>query len=269
MAREYIKKEGDLIPIADTQGIVRTTSYMVPDYANMEGTNRITDTGQSWTVPATGFIHVTLITALGTNCSVSVNGKSILNIVGGPNFRYRAQYALAPVKAGDVVSSSGPAASTVDATFTNYRVVFIPPVFVTPSQPVVEIGSDYSLDEQPVMINDGTQVRQKRWINGKGIYVRTFTGSVDITQVGVQASVELLPTGIVETIVDSSGTAGVFWTYQQGLGHMNYYGNQYDAAHLMTSSIDMHSTNALNLRMWAANTGLHPYTVTVYYTKIA
>jgi hypothetical protein len=41
---------------------------------------------------------------------------------------------------------------------------------ISPSPPVV----DYSLDEQPVMVNDGTQIRQMKWIDGKPIYKRTW-----------------------------------------------------------------------------------------------
>jgi hypothetical protein len=182
MSREYIKGLGDILtPIADTQGIVKTTSYMVPDYTNGDVTNKFSTStaDSSWIVDKIGFVWLSVFKTSGTGyVQMYINGKAI-EIVGmtGGTSGGLGTHALYPVKPGDKIEvkySSGIAGSSTCR--------FIPPMFVTPPVPVVEYGTDYTLDEQPVLINDGTRIRQKKWLNGKPIYRRTYYGSVTYDQ---------------------------------------------------------------------------------------
>jgi hypothetical protein len=185
MGREYVKGEdGGYTPIADTQGIVRTTSYMVPDYAKRESTARIdvhsSPQALSWTVDRVGFAY--LIVFLGSTVAggigshgFAINGKAavLAYAYGGA---HPGASAIVPVKVGDVITVTG----LVDnpGQYDSWFCYFIPPIFVTPPVPVVELGADYSLTEQPVMIDDGTGIRQKKDYDGRLIWERTFVGNI-------------------------------------------------------------------------------------------
>jgi hypothetical protein len=200
MAREYIKNSsGVLTPIADTQGIVKTTSYMVPDYTNADSTNRWSSpsANSTYTVTQMGFAWISTFKNNDVDGYIQVyfNGRPI-HIVGmtGGTKGGLGHHAIAPVKPGDVINSVF--SSGVVGT-ANCR--FIPPMFVTPPVPVVEYGTDYTLDEQPVMVNDGTVVRQKKWINGKLIYRRTYYGSVTYTQIATTDATIIHEAGFADT----------------------------------------------------------------------
>jgi hypothetical protein len=87
-----------------------------------------------------------------------------------------------------------------EGTFDNVSCLFIPLKFgvIKNSTLVVEEGSDYSFDEQPVMIRlpDGT-IKQKTWIDGKPIFFRTYAPTEAI---GANSDVNLSSLGTISYV---------------------------------------------------------------------
>jgi hypothetical protein len=88
----------------------------------------------------------------------------------------------------------------------NLALYYIPVVFVEIPKPnvVIQEGSDYSLDEQPVMIWDNGVMRQKKWVDGKPIFESTFTGTITQAKNTVN-TVILSPLNYAESIISISG----------------------------------------------------------------
>jgi hypothetical protein len=143
-----------------------------PDYANQETINRITTNNGSWTVDRPGYVNAQVYNGNVTATrSIFINDKLVMR--NGPP--YSDAWGVYQVSKGDVIIlSSG---STTGFSCSCY---FIPSKFSIIKNPtlVVEPGSDYSYDEQPVMIQlpDGT-VRQKLTEKGNPLFRRTFTFS--------------------------------------------------------------------------------------------
>jgi hypothetical protein len=165
-------------------------TIMTPDYAKIESTNRITDTNQSWTVVSTGFIYVRIFNTIVDNAVIRVNNGQVMNIAG--SFYYTPFTGIFPVKAGDIVSSTGLAASADGTNRTAYSVQFIPPVYSTPPTPIVVEGGDYAYSEQPVMVNDNGTLRQQTYADGKPIYRQSFKGNI-VVGANTSAQITLIP----------------------------------------------------------------------------
>jgi hypothetical protein len=128
----------------------------------------------------------------------------------------------------------------------------------------IEVGGDYSTDEQPVMVLDPSnmQTRQKLWIDGKPIYRRVFTGNIT-RQAGV--SKEELIYFAYSLVLNVSG----WWAYASNgktnftvSSSLNTTGNDYEATVLSTND------SFINLRTWTVNAGSNlPYQLIVEYTK--
>jgi hypothetical protein len=103
---------------------------MVPDYANMESTNRIATENVPWTVEQAGFIYFGGTYHSGGDPIIfSINGKTILNDSNEMSISEGYSNRILPVKQGDVVLCvSG---------YSNVYCHFIPPLFVTTHAPVV------------------------------------------------------------------------------------------------------------------------------------
>jgi len=92
----------------------------VPDYANMESTNRITTVTGSWTVDRDGFVFVGgMFGGSGEGISFKVNGKSIFNANSGDS--------ILVVKKGDVVQGD------MTGSIGNIHCNFIPPIIINAS----------------------------------------------------------------------------------------------------------------------------------------
>ncbi|MDR2336726.1 MAG: hypothetical protein LBE03_01325, partial [Candidatus Nomurabacteria bacterium] len=81
---------------------------------------------------------------------------------------------------------------------------FIPPVYSTPPTPIVVEGSDYSTSEQQIMVNDGGEQRAKKWIDGKPIYQRVFSGNI-VAEANTHTVWSLDLSMNISEIIDSGG----------------------------------------------------------------
>jgi hypothetical protein len=275
MSKRYIKTEDEYIPVADTQGIVRTTSYMVPDYAKMETVNRITENNGTWTADRLGYVFLygsvgvtTGSTSYVPHVQFFINGKKVSHVVSSgqgainASMTYGATHAVKP---GDVVKIYlQQDASTSITPFFTTSCYFIPPLYVTPPVPVVEYGQDYSLAEQPVMVNDGTQIRQKKDYDGRLVWERTFVGNV-VVGADTPINTVLISGGIQSVLPESDG-----W-WQPGavdkLAVSSSGPNTSSGFNLHPSVNDrlVLYTRTINAREGTTN---NAYRVTVRYTKI-
>jgi hypothetical protein len=157
-----------------------------PDYSAMETTNRLPNQTSSWTVDRDGYVQIFIRASVDSagHCSlyILVNGKVVGGgIIPGSNTWAPAQYAVPKVFKGDVVSFWTDMGSYSTSGYwmpARYKAVPIPNL-------VVEVGGDYSLEEQPVLVMDPAtkQVRQKTWIDGRPIWRRTY--QYDFTNVPI------------------------------------------------------------------------------------
>jgi hypothetical protein len=152
---------------------------MMPDYENMESINRLPTQASTWTVDRDGYVYASArgITRTSYYTQFYVNGKCASCI---PNWDYdtaETTVVVVPVSKGDIVNFN--AGNYASQYYTCY---FIPPKFTVIPNPtiVVEPGSDYSTDEQPVMIKDVVtgEIRQKLDVDGSPIWERTFVGTI-------------------------------------------------------------------------------------------
>jgi hypothetical protein len=175
-----------------------------PDYAKMESTNRISVNDGTWTADRLGFVYLygAISIASGSTGYVPhvlfyINGKQVAHNVKGSQDNINVSIGSSgvfPVKPGDIVkiylqddTSSG---ITLSVTTLCY---FIPPIYEAQLQPkiVAGIDSDYSLTEQPVMKWDPftATVSQRKWLDGKQIYTRTFVATADNPPSGTDLTV--------------------------------------------------------------------------------
>jgi hypothetical protein len=160
---------------------------MVPDYANREPANLITEDGGSWTANRDGYVsacsrfHVIQYSAtpVGAFISavVSINGTraALTFSQGNPPVGDRVYASgVFAVKKGDVVTfprgdSGGTPLAAENYTMDSFC-YFIPPKFITVQAPnIVVSGASYSTTEQAT---------GETWIDGKPIYRRAFTGTI-------------------------------------------------------------------------------------------
>jgi hypothetical protein len=148
------------------------------------------DTRVSWTADADGFLvvraHVKAIGILsGDNIYADflIDGN-VTHIDGGvvhatSSIQFFSIGPL-PVAKGQLIHFDGRTDSTNPGAEVQFNGVvssfFFPPLFksVPQARTVVEPGSDYSLDEQPVLINDNGTIRQKQWLDGSPVYKKLF-----------------------------------------------------------------------------------------------
>ena len=201
-------KKGDVVKINTLNSFTAAGCYFIPptytapevawipDYANMETTNRITANNGTWTVDRDGFIRVhntgTSTTAAGYMYSqVYINNQLVEYLVMSPGISGRndEHTATLPVKKGDVVRIT----TTVgNMTVNAIRCHFIPPRAVLGPT----INMDYSTSE----IDTG-----KKWIDGKTIYRKVFTNTrASVNNVSSADVVIQLGTGI-DDIIEVSG----------------------------------------------------------------
>jgi hypothetical protein len=186
------------------------TGYMlVPDEINLEPTNRISDNHGMWIADRAGYIRCVIMAdnAGGTgwlDSGISINGVDVAK-QQFPNIPIRFFPPPILVKAGDRIVIWINPQNTTSLSNVSVACYFIPPVIVPipQSRIVVQLGSDYSLTEQPVLINDGGTIRQKQDVDGKPIWCRTFTGNLTIPA-GTWDYPILIPSGI-EAVLGQDG----------------------------------------------------------------
>ena len=109
-----------------------TIIQMLPDYANMESTNRISANGGTWTVDRVGYIYFSALfsSALGTGAvQVQINGK-VVRLEGNTNISEATggiTGSILQVGKNDVVSISSYGANNAISNIVCY---FIPPRYV-------------------------------------------------------------------------------------------------------------------------------------------
>jgi hypothetical protein len=171
-----------------------------PDEGNRETISRITANSGTWTVDRDGYVYCTLTISssaiAGLDCYFYVNGKVReagciwQNAISG----VIVFSTTMKVKAGDVVSITG-TASTGTLTVNGIGCYWEPAIYKVTANPNlnVEIGTDYSTTEQPVMIKDKDtgEIRQKLDVDGSPIWERTFVGNITAAA-NVMSNVSLL-----------------------------------------------------------------------------
>jgi hypothetical protein len=250
-----------------------------PDEANRETINRInitpatgtSDAQGSWTVDRDGYVacNGTLIAAGNSNVAFKINGK-IWSHVGNAAMWTVLDDTL-KVKAGDVVTiylntSTGDAFSGVSSSC-----YWMPAIYkaVPASNLQVEVGSDYSTTEQPVMVMDAVtkQIRQKLDVDGSPIWERTFTGVVN-TSANTIVGYAILSS--VKTIIQAFGKYTISSGYQ--LLIPNYTPNSFNAptsTNVDAANVSINPSGNLSLGFISNNALTNqPYRVTVQYTKL-
>ena len=163
------------IPVASrdwTNTLVNNAQFAVniPDYANIESTNRITTNGGSWTADRNGFVFGSVSIGSINNpgyvaSNLNINGKQIsYKIDANPIVTAALYHPILPVKKGDVIYLVYTGGNGFVGTLsTDLR--FIPPVAIQ----APTVNETFSTTE----IDTG-----KKWIDGKAIYRRAFTGTL-------------------------------------------------------------------------------------------
>jgi len=207
----------------------------IPDYANMESTNRISATNTPWTVDRDGFVQVYFRTTGGG--SVRINGKDAITLDANTS-----NMSIYGVKRGDRVDVAGNGV-------TNILCYFIPPVAIVPPT----INETYSTTE----VNTG-----KKWIDGNPIYRRVFTGT---TPASNALSIPLITGLSVPTIVDyggvvsmnAGGTLKALGTYADSTSYTSLVVTTQGGAGTSTITLQGNRTTAI----------AGPYNIWVEYTK--
>jgi hypothetical protein len=156
--------------------------FPLPDYSNMESTNRISVNNGTWTADRSGYVELFVYATnsssdniTGPEVRYSINNKVIQAAVVTVPLSWSGSYHMniLPVKKGDVVKIAV-SAYHGDFVIDGIACYFIPPLYVNAPAPrtVIEQGSDYSLTEQPVLVWDpATQTsRPKLWVDGSPVY---------------------------------------------------------------------------------------------------
>jgi len=170
----------------------------IPDYANMESTNRITVSDGTWTADRDGFVSAGAQNVT-SSVKVSINAKEVFRSYG--NSTAFTPVTVLPVKRGDVVLVNASAGGPV--------CYFIPPVATVPKV----INPAYSTTE----VDTG-----KTWIDGKPIYRRVFTETYSIASTTGYAQNTILTNTGIDKITDSGGYIDYLWNgviYNITLGH--------------------------------------------------
>jgi hypothetical protein len=148
---------------------------IVPDYANIESTNRIDAIGVQWTADRTGFVFVGFLADPGAGqyrrMIVKINGKDVwLNFssaaLGGLGWHWST---ILPIAKDDVIELAGDNSMSSPSYFCR----FIPPKFITVQAPnIIAPLPSYSLDEQAT---------GETWIDGKPIYRKSILWNNPVT----------------------------------------------------------------------------------------
>jgi hypothetical protein len=171
--------------------IVGNYGSMIPDYKNVESTNRLSisdgttsyvSTGNyelrsnSWTCDKVGFIYI-YVNAIGTGNNFDSSIYFYINDIYTrtcfvPYSNYRINFSgIFPINKGDIIQLRYNTTISVSATFNNIMSKYIPPIFIS--------------DEE--MINTALINRPDKWIVGTeynfgdGLYGQRFTGSFNIS----------------------------------------------------------------------------------------
>jgi hypothetical protein len=167
--------------------------FPLPDYANMESTNRISVNNGTWTADRSGYVELFVYATNSSSDSItgpevrySINNKVIQAAVVTVPLTWSGNYYMniLPVKKGDVVKIAV-SAYHGDFVIDSIACYFIPPIYVNApaSRIVIEQGSDYSLTEQQVLIWDPvTQTsRPKLWVDGSPVYKQTIKDTAPLS----------------------------------------------------------------------------------------
>jgi hypothetical protein len=222
-------------------------------------------------VPATisenGFVHV--------RAYINVGSQAALLRVDGVDYHIGADSNLGltctlfrKVRKGQVVSveSSSGALGTIIVSFIPNKYAIVP----TPNLNV-EIGTDYSTTEQPVLIKDSVtgEIRQKLDVDGSPIWEQTFTGNIGTLAANTNKIIALMDG--VKNVITSSGYANIFADGYE-LNCPGYATNESAIAFGGLVNITKGGTNNW-IRLNYANSvatvaGKDVYRVTVQYTKV-
>jgi hypothetical protein len=173
------------------------TSYMFPDYANMETIKQISANNGTWQVDRDGYIFGYGYNETG-NFDILVDGVAAAHF---GSFGASSWGATVQVTKGSKVQIK-----STGSNVTNIACYFIPPKYSTPPQPIVVdegVGGSYSLDEVKTA---------ETWLDGKPIYKKTLAWTT--TTVAIGASENIAAVNDIETIVDTtvknvSGTSAI------------------------------------------------------------
>jgi hypothetical protein len=157
-----------------------------PDYAHTEEVNLLPSTTgilQTWVANRTGYITVACyVSSSSANAHwvITINNK-LMWVLGDETKNRKYFQVVLPVTKGDSVEVWAKGVAEPPTT-TATHMFFIPPLIaaIPQARVVVQPGSDYSLSEQPVLINDNGVIRQKQDPEGNPIWCRTFTDILSI-----------------------------------------------------------------------------------------
>jgi hypothetical protein len=261
------------LPAMDTVNVRR--DFFSQPYPQGAPENTV-DTRVSWTADADGFLviraHIQATGILsGDNIYADflidghvthING-GVVHVTSSVQF---VSIGPVPVSKGQLIHFDGRTDSANPGATVIFKgpvsSFFFPPLFksVPQSRTVVEPGSDYSLDEQPVFINDNGTIRQKQDIDGKPIWSKTFTGVITATA-NTRFEVSLL-----------SGVSSVFnaegWIVDASTKWL--WGSAYQTANGDTPKMGLFvfsNTITLSTVFYVDRTNA-PYQLTIQYTKV-
>jgi hypothetical protein len=171
-------------PMSMPDGMNMGTQNLWPQFTTSTINNGHTLHGE-YIASRTGYYYIgAYIKSTPDNANVymhlSVNNGAVfmdgMEVSGSP---WRFYKRTIQAEEGDIISlnvSSDSGTPEWQAQQCNY----IPAKFVYIPDPtiVIEPGSDYSLTEHPVLINDNGIIRQKKDLDGRGIWQRTFEGTI-------------------------------------------------------------------------------------------
>ncbi|MDR1300270.1 MAG: hypothetical protein LBK50_01030 [Candidatus Nomurabacteria bacterium] len=239
--------------VAQTGG--GNSAYMFPDYANQETANRNETNNVAWTVENDGYVYcrmmMTSANASANDAAIYINDKAVARgSANGANPQRVNLFGVYQVSSGDRVRLW----YNVGLTQTEQMGCwFIPPKYSTPPTPIVVEGGDYKTAEQAVMVNDGGNLRQKLWVDGKPIYQKTINYTVGNLASG--GGVKIGDISLLSSDLDKMVNAEFVSNQSTNVGVVGYF--------------SIHNNNG-DLMLWngwlAASVGV-PLTITVQYTK--
>jgi len=185
----------DFLPAGSDQGMFPVIVDSYPDEANRETINRIAGlvvaptswyTEGSWVSDRDGYavLQATGTPAAGRICSFIFSINGITREASGTYTSRSSLTATLKVRKDDLVTIRVMTNDAAPGTLTlvSGSCYWEPAIFKTVATPQyqVEVGTDYSTDEKPVMVKDSItgEVRQKLDVDGRPVWERTFTGTV-------------------------------------------------------------------------------------------
>jgi hypothetical protein len=239
---------------------------------NVRATNRIvvpiTANNQSWLATDDGIIVAKMTfnsvpNSSGSASILQVNGQGVAGSVIFNNSTYIYEWsANVQVAKDDIVSIS----YTTSWTATYISAYFYPNKWVWRRPPIqaIEIGTDYSLEEKPVMVMDAVtkEIRQKLDTDGSPVWTQTFEGTYNL--VANTRTLIVLPIAI-KRLIKECGEWQHSGNDTMGWGHSAPTGNGLDVVY---EGYAVTNAGALRLTLRSpVNITNGKYRITFEYTK--